>query len=158
MKHVRFFFLTMFLTFLWNLTANGQNGMCQFYFIDTIPSNMCQVFRNYNNDFYYVKYEKEPDTYHLLGIDFLMKLEMLDFGFFYKRFGLKDFSCEFPKDSKNRKGFQKVEFKNSPRIFIRALINGAYYNKVTVWMDDPCNYPFKDNKAFYLIYLPVWEE
>ncbi len=147
----------IFLVFIFIvMPVYGQDPMVNFFIVDTVKIDSNLVYRNYDSGFYFIS-NNHTHQYHLLSIDFLNKLEDVDYNSFHKVFGIQDFNYEFPVDAGTHKKMQKVKFRKSPRFFIRLLIKGKFYNKVTVWIDDPIGpYPFKDENAFYLIFVPVW--
>ena len=129
--------------------------------VDTIIDNgHLQFFWDRKYHFFLVR-----DNLHLevMGVDFMNKLydyELMEKGNWYD---YKQYEYHLPSDKKNGKKTKwlvEVDFFKRPKYFIRFLVRGQFFVDVTYVLDDIYGkyYPFKDPNAFYLVYVPLWDD
>lgn len=162
MKYKKYYILCILFIkvyVLFGANPSNCNDLPSFFIVDTLYENNYKVYKQYIQNecgFYFISMKGEKPIF-LLGIPLLDNIEMIDFKKYHDIFGLKEYYYEYPIDSKIYKGFQEVSFAKKPKYFLVFLINGAYYNKVSHWIDGPNKYPFKDQNAYYIVYVPIWD-
>lgn len=163
MGHKKYYILYILIVkacLLFGASKQNYNDAQSFFVIDTLYECNYKVYRKYiQNEFgsYFISL-KDKNTISLLGIPLLNNIEMIDYKNYCNIFGLKEYYYEYPIDSKNHNGLQEVYFVKKPKCFFVCLIKGLYYNKVSHWLDGPSEYPFKDENAYYVVYVPIWED
>jgi hypothetical protein len=162
MKYKRYCILCILFIKVYVLLGANQptcTDSSSFFIVDTLYENNYKIYRQYVQNgfgFYFISVNSESSKY-LLGIPLLKNMETIDYKKYKDLFGQKEYYYEYPIDSKNPKGIQEVYFAKKPKCFLVCLIQGAYYNKVSHWIDGPDNYPFKDENAYYIVYVPIWD-
>jgi len=135
----------------------GQTFNDNFFIIDSIDSKNIKLYANLKEQRYFL-YLNDKEKY-LLGVDLLDGMRYLDYTSYMKVFKDFDNHFEYPMLVKSYHSSEReleVRYNDPPRKYIALLIRGNYYNHLTISCHGPKPYPFKDKKAFYLIFVPWW--
>lgn len=148
--------LSIFLLSI-SLFMHGQIFNVNFFVIDSIDSKNIKIYANLKEQRCFL-YLNDKEKY-LLGVDVLEEMRSLDYASYMKAFKDYDNHFEYPmliNSDRCSEKEQEVRYKEPPRKYIALLIRGSYYNHLTISCHGPAPYPFKDKKAFYLIFVPWW--
>ncbi len=146
--------LIFFIILMLSIKSLAQTTR-EFYIVDSISADSMDIYINSEDGHCYVSFLNSQE-YYLSGIDFFSSLLSVNYGLYFKLFGYREFDYEFPRPKGSKTKMRRAVYQKNPTKYYQIIVKGEFFNRLIASLDGLDPYKFKDPKAYYIVYVPVW--